>query len=141
MSELYARTVAELSEELRTGRVSSVELTRLFLARSEQYQGELNAFITLSAEAALAEAARADERLRAGPGGPLTGIPMAHKDTCSTHDERTGRGARMLPELVSPYDATVVERRRAAGAVMLGKADMDEFAMGSSNETSFFGPV
>jgi len=141
MSELYARTVAELSEELRTGRVSSVELTRLFLGRSEQYQGELNAFITLSADAALEEAARADERLRAGHGGPLTGIPIAHKDIFCTRGERTSCGSRMLSNFVSPYDATVVERLRAAGAVMLGKTNMDEFAMGSSNETSFFGPV
>src|SRR5579862_1821586 len=141
MSELYARTVAELSEELRTGRVSSVELTRLFLGRSEQYQGELNAFITLSADAALEEAARADERLRAGHGGPLTGIPIAHKDIFCTRGERTSCGSRMLSNFVSPYDATVVARLRAAGAVALGKTNMDEFAMGSSNETSYFGPV
>ncbi len=141
MSELYARTVAELSEELRTGRVSSVELTRLFLARCEQFQGELNAFITLSADAALAEAARADERLRAGHAGPLTGIPIAHKDIFCTRGERTSCGSRMLADFISPYDATVVERLRAAGAVTLGKTNMDEFAMGSSNETSFFGPV
>jgi aspartyl-tRNA(Asn)/glutamyl-tRNA(Gln) amidotransferase subunit A len=141
MSELYARTVAELSEELRSGRVSSVELTRLFLGRSEQYQGELNAFITLSAEAALAEAARADERRSKGLAGPLTGIPIAHKDIFCTAGERTSCGSRMLSNFISPYDATVVERLRAAGAVMLGKTNMDEFAMGSSNETSFFGPV
>jgi aspartyl-tRNA(Asn)/glutamyl-tRNA(Gln) amidotransferase subunit A len=141
MSELYARTVAELSEELRSGRISSVELTRLFLARSERYQDELNAFITLSAEAALAEAARADQRLRSGQGGPLTGIPIAHKDIFCTRGERTSCGSRMLADFISPYDATVVERLRSAGAVMLGKTNMDEFAMGSSNETSFYGPV
>ena len=141
MSELYARTIAELSEELRARRVSSVELTRLFLARSEQYQGELNAFITLSTEAALAEAARADERLRAGHAGPLTGIPIAHKDIFCTRGERTSCGSRMLSDFISPYDATVVERLRAAGAVLIGKTNMDEFAMGSSNETSFYGPV
>ena len=141
MSELYARTIAELSEELRAGRVSSVELTRLFLARCEQYQGELNAFITLSTEAALAEAARADERLRAGHAGPLTGIPIAHKDIFCTRGERSSCGSRMLSDFISPYDATVVERLRAAGTVLVGKTNMDEFAMGSSNETSFYGPV
>jgi len=141
MSELYARTIAELSEELRAGRVSSVELTRLFLARCEQYQGELNAFITLSGEAALAEAARADQRLRAGDAGPLTGIPIAHKDIFCTRGERSSCGSRMLSDFISPYDATVVERLRAAGTVLIGKTNMDEFAMGSSNETSFYGPV
>jgi aspartyl-tRNA(Asn)/glutamyl-tRNA(Gln) amidotransferase subunit A len=141
MSELYARTVTELSEELRAGRVSSVELTRLFLARCEQYQSELNAFITLSAESALLEAQQADARLRSGKGGALTGIPIAHKDIFCTRGEKTSCGSRMLANFISPYDATVVERLRAAGAVMVGKTNMDEFAMGSSNETSFFGPV
>ena len=141
MSELYTRTVAELSAELRAGRVSSVELTRLFLARSEQYQSELNAFITISADSALAEAKQADERLSAGTGGPLTGIPIAHKDIFCTRGEKTSCGSSMLANFISPYDATVVERLRAAGAVMVGKTNMDEFAMGSSNETSFFGPV
>ncbi len=141
MSELYARTVAELSQELRAGSVSSVELTRLFLARTQQYQSELNAFITISADSALEQAARADERLRAGTAGPLTGVPIAHKDIFCTRGEKTSCGSRMLANFISPYDATVVERLRAAGAVMIGKTNMDEFAMGSSNENSFFGPV
>ncbi len=134
-------TVAELSACLQAGSVSSVELTRGFLARIERHQRELNAFISVNPEIALAEAAEADRRLRAGGAGPLAGIPIAHKDIFCTRGERTTCASRMLANFVSPYDATVVERLRSAGAVMLGKTNMDEFAMGSSNETSYFGPV
>jgi aspartyl-tRNA(Asn)/glutamyl-tRNA(Gln) amidotransferase subunit A len=141
MSELHQHTLAALAAALRARAVSSVELTRLFLGRIASHQSELNAFISVSGEAALAEAERADRRLHAGEGGPLTGVPLAHKDIFCTRDERTTCGSRMLSEFVSPYDATVVERLRAAGVVMLGKTNMDEFAMGSSNETSYFGPV
>jgi aspartyl-tRNA(Asn)/glutamyl-tRNA(Gln) amidotransferase subunit A len=141
MSALYQHTMAALAAALRARAISSVELTRLFLERIASHQSELNAFISISAEAALAEAERADRRLQAGEGGPLTGVPLAHKDIFCTRDERTTCGSRMLSEFVSPYDATVVERLRAAGVVMLGKTNMDEFAMGSSNETSYFGPV
>ncbi|HEX4024894.1 MAG TPA: Asp-tRNA(Asn)/Glu-tRNA(Gln) amidotransferase subunit GatA [Steroidobacteraceae bacterium] len=141
MTDLHLATVAQLSAQLQSGGVSSVELTRMLLARIEQHQRELNAFITVSAESALQEAARADERRRAGTAGPLTGIPIAHKDIFCTRGEKTTCGSRMLADFVSPYDATVVERLRAAGTVMLGKTNMDEFAMGSSNETSYFGPV
>jgi aspartyl-tRNA(Asn)/glutamyl-tRNA(Gln) amidotransferase subunit A len=141
VTDLHLATVAQLSAQLQSGGVSSVELTRMLLARIEQHQRELNAFITVSAESALQEAARADERRRAGTAGPLTGIPIAHKDIFCTRGEKTTCGSRMLADFVSPYDATVVERLRAAGTVMLGKTNMDEFAMGSSNETSYFGPV
>jgi aspartyl-tRNA(Asn)/glutamyl-tRNA(Gln) amidotransferase subunit A len=141
MSELYQHTMAALMAALHARAISSVELTRLFLERIESHQSTLNAFISISAEAALAEAERADRRLRAGEGGPLTGVPLAHKDIFCTRDERTTCGSRMLSDFVSPYDATVVERLRAAGVVMLGKTNMDEFAMGSSNENSYFGPV
>ena len=141
MTELHLMTIAELSASLRSGAISSVELTRAFLARIERHQRELNAFITVSPERALVEATRADERLRAGQGGALTGIPIAHKDIFCTRDEKTTCGSRMLANFVSPYDATVVQRLREAGMVSLGKTNMDEFAMGSSNETSFFGPV
>ena len=139
--DLHLASVAQLSAQLQSGKVSSVELTRALLARIEQHQRELNAFITVSAESALAEAARADERRRAGAAGPLTGIPIAHKDIFCTRGEKTTCGSHMLAGFVSPYDATVVERLRAAGTVTLGKTNMDEFAMGSSNETSYFGPV
>jgi len=141
VTELHLMTIAELSASLRSGAISSVELTRAFLARIERHQRELNAFITVSPERALVEATRADERLRAGQGGALTGIPIAHKDIFCTRDEKTTCGSRMLANFVSPYDATVVQRLREAGMVSLGKTNMDEFAMGSSNETSFFGPV
>jgi aspartyl-tRNA(Asn)/glutamyl-tRNA(Gln) amidotransferase subunit A len=141
MSELHHKTVAELSAALRAGQVSSVELTRAYLQRIEQHQGELNAFISVTREGALAQAAEADQRRAAGKAGPITGVPIAHKDIFCTQGERTTCGSRMLANFVSPYDATVVERLRAAGVVMLGKTNMDEFAMGSSNETSYFGPV
>jgi aspartyl-tRNA(Asn)/glutamyl-tRNA(Gln) amidotransferase subunit A len=141
MSDLHHKTVAELAAALRAGQVGSVELTRAYLQRIEQHQGELNAFISVTAEAALAQAAQADQRRAAGKAGPITGLPIAHKDIFCTQGERTTCGSRMLANFVSPYDATVVERLRAAGVVMLGKTNMDEFAMGSSNETSFFGPV
>src|ERR1700683_5405388 len=133
-------SAAELSAARHAGAVSSVELTGAFLDRITRYQGTLNAFISVSTEIALEQAARADGQLRAGKAGPLTGIPIAHKDIFCTQGEKTTCGSRMLANFVSPYDATVVERLRAAGVVMLGKTNMDEFAMGSSNETSYFCP-
>src|ERR1700729_2916372 len=141
MRALHDMSVAELSAALRARQLSSVEVTQALLERITRHQGALNAFISISAEGALLEAAAADKRLRAKDAGPLTGVPMAHKDIFCTRGEKTTCGSRMLANFVSPYDATVVERLRAAGVVMLGKTNMDEFAMGSSNETSFFGPV
>ena len=141
MTGWHANTLAELSAALQAGSVSSVELTGLYLARIAQHQGALNAFISVTQEAALLEAERADARLRAGERGALIGVPIAHKDIFCTAGQKTTSGSRMLADFVSPYDATVVERLRAAGAVMLGKTNMDEFAMGSSNENSYFGPV
>ncbi len=134
-------TVAELSSALAERQVSSVELAQLFLERIERLDGSLNAFITVDAERTLADARRADARRSQGDAGPLTGIPVAHKDIYCTQGLRTTCGSRMLANFVSPYDAHVIERFAAAGAVMLGKTNMDEFAMGSSNETSYFGPV
>ncbi len=141
VSDLHTLTVAELSAGLRARRFSSVELTRTLLERIARHNGALNAFITVTEEAALAAARRADETLQAGGGGPLTGIPIAHKDIFCTAGIRTSCGSRMLDNFIAPYDATVVERLQAAGVVLLGKTNMDEFAMGSSNETSFYGPV
>ncbi len=138
---IFSRTVAELATGLRAKEFSSVELTKLYLDRIEAAQKALNAFITVTREAALAAAAEADRALAAGHAGPLTGVPIAHKDIFCTHGVLTTCGSRMLENFVAPYDATVVKRLKAAGTVMLGKTNMDEFAMGSSNETSYFGPV
>ena len=138
-------TLSELSAALAAKQVSSVELTGLFLSRIRGLNGKLNAFITVDEEHSLAQARVADERRsgkgNAGAAGPLTGIPIAHKDIFCTRGLRTTCGSRMLAGYTSPYDAHVIERFDAAGAVQLGKTNMDEFAMGSSNETSHFGPV
>jgi aspartyl-tRNA(Asn)/glutamyl-tRNA(Gln) amidotransferase subunit A len=136
-----AATLVELAAGLKSRAYSSVELTREALDRVEKSQPGLNTLISVTAESALAAAAVADKRLAAGDAGPLTGVPMIHKDIFCTEGVLTTCGSRMLANFVSPYDATVVTRLKAAGMVMLGKANMDEFAMGSSNETSFFGAV
>ena len=134
-------TVSELSAALAARKVSSVELTRLFLGRIKGLNERLNAFITVDEERSLAQARVADERRSKGEATPLTGIPVAHKDIYCTRGFRTTCGSKMLADFKSPYDAHVIERFNAAGAVLLGKTNMDEFAMGSSNETSHFGPV
>lgn len=134
------RTIAELARGLRAGEFSSVELTQEYLERIRQFSA-LNAYITVTAKLALAQAEAADKRLAAGTADLLTGIPVAQKDIFCTDGVKTSCGSKMLDNFVSPYDATVVEKLNAAGAVMLGKLNMDEFAMGSSNETSFYGPV
>ncbi len=138
---MHTRTLAQLADDLRSRRVSATELTRHFLARIERFDGTLNSFITVTAEQALEAAAAADKQLAAGSSTPLTGIPLAHKDIFCTTGVKTSCGSRMLDNFVSPYDATIVERLKNAGVVMLGKTNMDEFAMGSSNETSHYGPV
>jgi len=138
---MHTRTLAQLAGDLRARRFSATELTRHLLGRLERLGGELNAFITVTAEQALAQAAAADRRLAKDEATPLTGIPLAHKDIFCTAGVKTSCGSRMLDNFIAPYDATVVERLANAGAVMLGKTNMDEFAMGSSNETSFYGPV
>jgi len=131
----------ELSAALAQKKISSAELTQLFLDRTSRLNGALNAFITVDAEKSLAQARAADERIAKGDAKPLTGIPVAHKDIFVTKGWRTTCGSKMLSNFVSPYDAHVIERFNAAGAVILGKTNMDEFAMGSSSETSFYGPV
>ena len=138
---VHKRTLAQLAAGLRAKEFSSVELTRFFLDRIEASQPKLNAFISVTKEQAMAAAETADRDLAASRGGALGGVPIAHKDLFCTAGVRTTCGSRMLDNFVSPYDATVVAKLKAAGAVMLGKTNMDEFAMGSSNETSFHGPV
>ncbi|HEX5628393.1 MAG TPA: amidase, partial [Usitatibacteraceae bacterium] len=138
---MFDHTLPELSALLRDRKVSSEELARLFLARIEELDPALNAFITVDAQKALAAARAADARIARGEAGPLTGIPIAHKDLFCAKGWKTTCGSRMLADWVAPYDAHVVEQFDRAGAVLLGKTNMDEFAMGSSNENSFFGPA
>ncbi|MGH8140871.1 MAG: Asp-tRNA(Asn)/Glu-tRNA(Gln) amidotransferase subunit GatA [Steroidobacteraceae bacterium] len=138
---MHRKSLAQLAKGLRTKEFSSAELVRAFLDRIAASQPVLNAFITVLHEQALAAAQAADRELSAGRGGPLAGLPIVHKDLFCTAGVRTTCGSRMLDNFVSPYDATVVAKLKSAGAVTLGKSNMDEFAMGSSNETSFYGPV
>jgi aspartyl-tRNA(Asn)/glutamyl-tRNA(Gln) amidotransferase subunit A len=137
---MHTKTVAELAAALKARTVSSVELTRLYLDRISKYKN-LNAFITVDPEKSLAQAQRSDARITQGQGGPLTGVPVAQKDIFCADGWLTTCGSRILSNFVAPYDATTIARFNAAGAVCLGKTNMDEFAMGSSNETSFYGAV
>lgn len=134
-------SLKQLSALLAARKISSVELTGEFLKRSKALNPDYNAFITISEETSLDQARAADMMLASGRGHPLTGIPVAQKDIFCTKGWRTTCGSKMLSNFISPYDADVVERFNAAGAVNIGKTNMDEFAMGSSNETSFYGPV
>jgi len=130
-----------LSDKLAAREISSVELTRAYLARIDAHNAAVNAYITVDPEASLAQAEAADKRIAKGEAQPLTGIPIAHKDIWCARDWRTTCGSRMLENFRAPYDAHVIQRFNDSGAVNLGKTNMDEFAMGSSNETSWFGPV
>ena len=138
---MFQKTISELAAGLRSGEFCSEELTQAFLERIERFDPQLNTVVTLTAEAALADATAADQRLKRGDAAVLTGIPYLHKDIFCTEGVRTACGSRMLDSFEAPYDATVTRRLKDAGAIMLGKTNMDEFAMGSSNETSFYGPV
>ena len=138
---MHTLSLKELSEGLKARRFSSRELTQHYLGRIGQHDKALNSYVTVTADRALAQADAADARLAAGQGGALTGIPLAQKDIFCTSGVRTSCGSKMLDKFVAPYDATIVRKLDAAGMVMLGKANMDEFAMGSSNETSWYGPV
>ncbi|ATE62825.1 Asp-tRNA(Asn)/Glu-tRNA(Gln) amidotransferase subunit GatA [Thauera sinica] len=134
-------SLVELRRALDAGRISSAELATLFLDRIAALDPQLNAFITVDRDGAIEAARAADARIAAGRAGPLTGIPLAHKDVFCTEGVLTTCASKMLGNFVSPYDAHVVGLLKAAGAVSLGKTNMDEFAMGSSNESSFYGPV
>jgi len=135
------KSIRDLSDALRKGEFSSEEITRSYLERIERLDGGVNSFVTVTAAQALEAARAADARIRGGDAGPLTGVPIAHKDIFCTAGVRTSCGSRMLDNFTAPYESTVTARLAAAGMVMVGKTNMDEFAMGSSNETSFYGPV
>jgi aspartyl-tRNA(Asn)/glutamyl-tRNA(Gln) amidotransferase subunit A len=137
---VHNKTIAQLSGMLGEREVSSVEVTRYFLERIAAAK-RLNAFITVDAEKSLAQARAADARIARGEAAPLTGIPIAHKDLFCAKGWRTTCASKILENFVAPYDAHVIEQFDRAGAVILGKTNMDEFAMGSSNENSHFGPV
>src|SRR5438128_8546061 len=134
-------SIVELSRSLHAKRLSAVELTQAMLDRIANHNPVLNAFITVDSEGALAAAKEADARIAKGEAGALIGIPIAHKDVLMTAGLRTTCGSRMLENFTAPYDAFVVEGLKRTGSVLVGKTNMDEFAMGSSNETSYFGPV
>lgn len=139
---MHNRTIAELGQDLASKKYSSVELTQHYLERIKKFDQSLNSFITVSEDLALEQAKKADElRGKKQNLSPLNGIPFAHKDIFCTKGVKTSCGSRMLDNFISPYNATLVQRLFDAGIVMLGKTNMDEFAMGSSNETSFYGPV
>ncbi|HEY8908273.1 MAG TPA: Asp-tRNA(Asn)/Glu-tRNA(Gln) amidotransferase subunit GatA [Rhodoferax sp.] len=139
-TDLHDLTVAELAQHLHSRKVSAVETAQHFLNRTQQHQ-HLGAFLAQSPEVTLAQARACDARLAAGTAGPLEGVPLAHKDIFVTRDFATTAGSRMLEGYRSPFDATVVSRLAEAGVVTLGKLNCDEFAMGSANENSAFGPV
>lgn len=138
---MHNKTIAEQAAALRAGEITSVALTQAYLDRIAAHDPQLNSFITVTAEGALAQARAADARLAVGDVGILTGVPLAQKDIFCTQGVRTSCGSKMLDPFISPYESTVTQRFIDDGAVMLGKTNMDEFAMGSSNETSFYGPV
>jgi len=138
---MHNKSIKELSQGLASGEFSSEELTRAYLSRIEKFGADLNALVTLTADEAMQEARAADQLIKNGKAGSLTGIPMMHKDIFCTEGVKTSCGSKMLDNFVAPYDATVVSKFRQAGMPMLGKTNMDEFAMGSSNETSYYGPV
>ena len=138
---MHNASLSELATALGSRKISSVELTRFFLGRIGRHNPALNAFVTVDEAKSLDQARAADARLAAGEAGPLTGIPIAHKDIFCARGWLTTCGSKMLGNFVSPYDAHLIERLNTAGAVILGKTNMDELAMGSSNEASFYGPV
>lgn len=138
---MHNKTIAELSQGLASGEFSSVELTQSYLERINRLDTNYNSFITVTEDAALAQAKQADEQRAAGNAGVLTGVPVAQKDLFCTEGVRTTCASKILDNFIAPYDATIVSKLNEAGTVCLGKTNMDEFAMGSSNENSAYGAV
>ena len=138
---MYQSTLAQLSTALEAKQISSEELTHLYLDRCKQFNDTLNCYITINEDNALIQAKQADKQRADNNSNPLTGIPVAQKDIFCTDGIKTSCGSKMLDNFVAPYNATIIEKMNAAGLVILGKTNMDEFAMGSSNETSYYGPV
>lgn len=138
---MHKKSLVEIMAALAAGEFSSVELTQHYLDRIEKTHSQLNCFVTVLAESALAQAAEADKQRQAGSAGKLCGLPIAHKDIFCTAGVKTTCGSHILDNFIAPYESTVTANLKAAGTVVLGKTNMDEFAMGSSNETSYFGAV
>jgi aspartyl-tRNA(Asn)/glutamyl-tRNA(Gln) amidotransferase subunit A len=138
---MFQHTLAQLTQLLQNKEVTSEELTRLYLQRSESFNEAFNCYISITHDLAIKQAKAADARLQSGKAETLTGIPIVHKDIFCSKGVKTSCASKMLDNFIAPYDATVVERLQDAGMVTLGKANMDEFAMGSSNENSYYGPV
>ena len=139
MTDLHRLSIREMTEGLKTAQFSSRELTQHYLDRIAKIDGRVQSYVTVTAEQALAQADAADNLLKSGTAGILTGVPIAHKDIFCTQGIRTSAGSKMLDNFISPYDATVVTKTKEAGLVTLGKVNMDEFAMGSTSESSFYG--
>ena len=137
---MHKKTLVELSNGLQKGEYSSVELTQHFLDRIKKNDSDLNSFITITEEQALSKAADADKLRQSGNASTLTGIPIGHKDIFCTNGVKTTCGSKMLDNFIPPYDAAVIEKFNASGSISLGKTNMDEFAMGSSSESSYYGP-
>jgi aspartyl-tRNA(Asn)/glutamyl-tRNA(Gln) amidotransferase subunit A len=138
---MHNKSIKELASGLRAKEFSSQELTKHYLDRIKKFDPKLNALITLTEQDALIDAKKADTMLASGKAQTLTGIPLLHKDIFCTLGVKTSCGSKMLDNFISPYDATVVTKLKDAGMVSLGKTNMDEFAMGSSTENSFYGPT
>lgn len=139
MTDLHRLSIRELSEGLQSRKFSSRELTQHYLKRIEKIDAQVKSYVTVTPELALAQADAADAAIQAGNASVLAGIPLAHKDIFCTQGVRTSAGSKMLDNFISPYDATVVSKAKAAGLVTLGKVNMDEFAMGSTSESSYYG--
>ena len=136
-----SKTIRQIQQGLSSGEFSSVEITQEYLNAIKQHNPSINCFITITEEIAMRQAKAADIQIARGEATSLTGVPLAHKDIFCTDGVKTSCASKMLDNFIAPYNATVIEKFNAAGSVMLGKTNMDEFAMGSSNENSFYGPV